>query len=216
MIDSRQIRILMADFGDSPYKPSQDEIIYEFKYVFPKETLNRGLEIVGILINVVALLLTPILYVLLPALNQSPITPVLYGFICALIVCFALRNLFVAPRGIILLSNKGMYIKGAHQIFPWHKQRFYKYGDFGVRIKLWRVGLTNKILLFTIYDIHTEYSFFAGGASSFAITQNDEIQNMREFLTLLREKTQEALEAQGKAECYNLKEKIQYKPRKDF
>ena len=206
----------MADFLDSPYKPSQDEIIYEFKYAFPKETLNRGLEIVGILINVVALLLAPILYVLLLALDQSPITPVLYGFICALIVCFALRNLFVAPRGEILLTNKGMYIKGAHQIFPWHKQRFYKYGDFGVRIKLWRVGLTNKILLFTIYDIHTEYSFFAGGASSFAITQNDEIQNMREFLTLLREKTQEALEAQGKAECYNLKEKIQYKPRKDF
>ena len=109
-----------------------------------------------------------------------------------------------------------MYIKGAHQIFPWHKQRFYKYGDFGVRIKLRRVGLTNKILLFTIYDIHTEYSFFAGGASSFAITQNDEIQNMREFLALLREKTQEVLEAQGKAESYNLKEKIQYKPRKDF
>ena len=206
----------MADFLDSPYKPSQDEIIYEFRYAFPKGTLNRGLEIVGILINVVALLLAPILYVLLLALDQSPITPVLYGFICALIVCFALRNLFVAPRGEILLTNKGMYIKGAHQIFPWHKQRFYKYGDFGVRIKLWRVGLTNKILLFTIYDIHTEYSFFAGGASSFAITQNDEIQNMREFLTLLREKTQEALEAQGKAECYNLKEKIQYKPRKDF
>ena len=206
----------MADFLDSPYKPSQDEIIYEFKYAFPKETLNRGLEIVGILINVVALLLAPILYVLLLALDQSPITPVLYGFICALIVCFALRNLFVAPRGEILLTNKGMYIKGAHQIFPWHKQRFYKYGDFGVRIKLRRVGLTNKILLFTIYDIHTEYSFFAGGASSFAITQNDEIQNMREFLALLREKTQEVLEAQGKAESYNLKEKIQYKHRKDF
>ena len=206
----------MADFGDSTYKPSQDEIIYEFRYAFPKETLNRGLEIVGILINVVALLLAPILYVLLLALDQSPITPVLYGFICALIVCVALRNLFVAPRGEIFLTNKGMYIKGAHQIFPWHKQRFYKYGDFGVRIKLRRVGLTNKILLFTIYDIHTEYSFFAGGASSFAITQNDEIQNMREFLALLREKTQEVLEAQGKAESYNLKEKIQYKHRKDF
>lgn len=206
----------MADFGDSTYKPSQDEIIYEFKYAFPKETLNRGLEIVGILMNVVALLLAPILYVLLLALDQSPITPVLYGFMCVLIVCFALRNLFVAPRGKILLTNKGMYISGAHQIFPWHTQKFYKYGDFGVRIKLRRVGLTNKILLFTIYDIHTEYSFFAGGASSFAITQNDEIQNMREFLTLLREKTQEALEAQGKAECYNLKEKIQYIHRKDF
>ena len=139
-----------------------------------------------------------------------------FPFICALIVCVALRNLFVAPRGEIFLTNKGMYIKGAHQIFPWHKQRFYKYGDFGVRIKLRRVGLTNKILLFTIYDIHTEYSFFAGGASSFAITQNDEIQNMREFLALLREKTQEVLEAQGKAESYNLKEKIQYKHRKDF
>lgn len=206
----------MADFLDSTYKPSQEEIIYEFKYAFPKGTLNRGLEIVGILINVVGLLLAPILYVLLLALDQSPITPVLYGFICALIVCVALRNLFVAPRGEILLTNKGMYIKGAHQIFPWHKQRFYKYGDFGVRIKLRRVGLTNKILLFTIYDIHTEYSFFAGGANSFAITQNDEIQNMREFLALLREKTQEVLEAQGKAESYNLKEKIQYKHRKDF
>ena len=101
----------MADFLDSPYKPSQDEIIYEFRYAFPKGTLNRGLEIVGILINVVALLLAPILYVLLLALDQSPITPVLYGFICALIVCFALRNLFVAPRGEILLTNKGMYIQ---------------------------------------------------------------------------------------------------------
>lgn len=150
----------MADFLDSTYKPSQDEIIYEFKYVFPKETLNRGLEIVGILINVVALLLTPILYVLLPALNQSPITPVLYGFICALIVCVALRNLFVAPHGIILLSNKGMYIKGAHQIFPWHKQRFYKYGDFGVRIDSYSLKLTNRVWIFTIYNIHKKYSFF--------------------------------------------------------
>lgn len=36
----------MADFRDSPYKPSQDEIIYEFKYAFPKGTLNRIARII--------------------------------------------------------------------------------------------------------------------------------------------------------------------------
>ena len=46
MIDSIQIRILMADFLDSTYKPSQDEIIYEFKYAFPKGTWNRIARII--------------------------------------------------------------------------------------------------------------------------------------------------------------------------
>ena len=202
--------------ANSTYKPSQDEIIYEFKYAFPKGTWNRIEEIIGIFLSVVSLLSVLLLWSIADVMKQNIIVFVLYHCACVIVLFSILHILFVAPRGEILLSHKGMYIKGTHRFLLWNKQRFYKYGDFGVRIDSYSLGLTNRVWVFTIYNIHKKYSFFARDTASFTIAENNEIQDMREFLALLREKTQEALEAQGKAECYNLKEKIQHKHRKDF
>lgn len=76
------------------------------------------------------------------------------------------------------------------------------------------IQATWSIKIFNIQD--KQYNVFRKNSHIYNLSQNNEIQDIRKFLALLREKTQEALEAQGKAECYNLKEKIQYKPRKDF
>ena len=124
--------------------------------------------------------------------------------------------LFFTPYTIISLINEGMYIKAVPYWGIWYCHRFYKYGSFGVCVYLGGGFNYSNFWILKIYNIHKKYSFFARDTTSFTIAKNNEIQDIRKFLTLLREKTQEALEAQGKAECYNLKEKIQYKPRKDF
>lgn len=75
----------MADFGDSPYKPSQDEIIYEFKYAFPKETLNRIEEIIGIFLTVVSLLSVLLLWSIAGVMKQNIIVFVLYHCTCVIV-----------------------------------------------------------------------------------------------------------------------------------
>ena len=64
-----------------------------------------------------------------------------------------------------------------------------------------------------IFDIDKKYSFFHKNSSVYDFTKNDEIQDMDKVLKILREKSAEALESQGKAGQYDLKEKIRYEIR---
>lgn len=84
----------MADFGDSPYKPSQDEIIYEFKYTFPKETLNRIEEIIDIFLSVVSLLSVLLLWSIAGVMKQNIIVFVLYHCACVIVFFFYLTYSF--------------------------------------------------------------------------------------------------------------------------
>ena len=127
----------MADFGDSPYKPSQDEIIYEFKYAFPKGTLNRIARIIDricctiILIACIILLdffITEILLLVSQAVSIKDFLLLSCMFLLlfslfTILILHILHNLLLAPCGEILLSHKGMYIKGTHQFSLWNKQR---------------------------------------------------------------------------------------------
>lgn len=83
----------MADFLDSTYKPSQDEIIYEFKYTFPKGTWNRIEEIVGIFLSVVSLLSVLLLWSIAGVMKQNIIVFVLYHCACVIVFFYIAHSL---------------------------------------------------------------------------------------------------------------------------
>ena len=221
----------MDNYEKSPY----GEVIYEFKYEFPKKFGNRIERILDrALLVIVALVLpffigvinelclhilqtlqykamhNPLLLLKFDNLTSVFVLILAYGFMLVL-VCAMYNNIIIMPRSKIVLYDKGMFIMATHLLGLWHKKKFYPYGSFGFYFTT--TGYVFIISRVKIFDIDKKYSFFHKNSSVYDFTKNDEIQDMDKVLKILREKSAEALESQGKAGQYDLKEKIRYEIR---
>lgn len=107
------------------------------------------------------------------------------------------------PRAKIALTDEGMYIKASYFLIGlWNRWRFYKYGDFGCYVNFdWRAGW--GIL---VYDIG-EPKPFIKNTKIYGFASNGEMQDMDKLLDILQQKSQQALESQGKAAAYDIEEK---------
>ncbi|MGX3043827.1 hypothetical protein [Helicobacter sp. T3_23-1056] len=224
------------------------EVIYEFKYEFPKKPFNRFARILDRVSWIIA---TCVFVYLAYFLNEEFLLPTLdniwamitkysylltkisnmcntllwliivfMSYVCIIIFSFcAINILFIMPRNQIFLTNKGMFVMATHLLGLWRKKRLYPYGSFSLAAHL--IGgngtLENHWQFRVCDDIDKKFSFFDFRHSRFyCIAQNNEIQDMRKFLAILRERSAEALESQGKAGKYDLKDKIKHLHRKDL
>ncbi|MGX2972309.1 hypothetical protein [Helicobacter sp. T3_23-1059] len=228
----------MDNYDKSPY----GEVIYEFKYEFPKKPFNRFSRI----LDRVSWIIATCVFVyfayflndefLLPTLDNiwTMITKhfclltkisnmcnillwliiVLMSYVCIIIFSFcAINILFIMPRNQIFLTNKGMFVMATHLLGLWRKKRLYPYGSFSLAAHL--IGgngtLENHWQFRVCDDIDKKYSGFNFKHSkTYSITKNNEIQDIGKFLAILRERSAEALDSQGKAGKYDLCDKIRY------
>lgn len=131
-----------------------------------------------------------------------------------LLVLWSFNGLFFRQRNAILLTNEGMYIRSSGFLKLWYQHRFYKYGEFGFYVNWVSSAIYTGSWIIRINDINTQYRHYFHNLSNkeskvYVIVDNDE-QDMKKLLEILREKTQEALEKQGKANQYDLREKIKH------
>ncbi|MGX2972310.1 hypothetical protein [Helicobacter sp. T3_23-1059] len=229
----------MDNYEKSPY----GEVIYEFKYEFPKKFGNRLFEFWDITIfTIIALCLplffniinddfcipilqtfqykaiyNPLLLLKLDNLIRVFVLILAYGFMI-LYAFVAVNALFMWRNNRIILTDKGIFIK-ANGLLPYKTNRFYPYGTFSFFVHSFSsiVTLCGFWQFRVCDDIDKKFSFFDFRHSRFyCIAQNNEIQDIKKLLSILRERSAEALESQGKAEKYDLKDKIKHLHRKDL
>ncbi|WP_395002029.1 hypothetical protein [uncultured Helicobacter sp.] len=209
-------------------KPSQDEIIYEFAYTFPKTLGNRIVKILDNTALTIALFVAVYWWwyffeMIFVTSNYVSLSDFLWGGIFAFILIVFLwciirivDMLLLQPHSKILLTQKGMYVKSVSfmSMKLWYDHRFYEYGSFGAYIGIGG-GQIGSFGILKIYGIHKRYSIFARNAKMYMFADNRESQDEKQLISLLREKTREALEKQG-IECHNAKEIIQHLYIKEF
>ena len=224
---------MQTDSKQMPQQPHKDEIIYEFKYSFPKGKFNRFERIVDRIATIIVFYFS--LLILTRLYNYSAIYDTmilifsyptylslenwlvlgLYS-ICFpapfLLVLWSFNGLFFRQRNAIWLTNEGMYIRSSGFLKLWYQHRFYKYGEFGFYVNWVSSAIYTGSWVIRINDINTQYRHYFHNLSNkeskvYVIVDNDE-QDMKKLLEILREKTQEALEKQSKANQYDLREKI--------
>ena len=223
---------MMNNYDKLPYW----EVIYEFKYEFPKKFGNRLYRVCSAIFVILLLLFFPLFFYIFNSdftldtlyqieiaftqyynINFSIVSQMLLRLLILLVIygfgfmfmAFYINVLFIAPRSYIVLTNKGMFMKASRPFLLWRTSKFYHYGSFGFRAKTGGHGIT--IWSIDIFDIDKEYRLFDFRHSSmYVIVTNKEIQDMDKMLAILRERSAEALESQGKAEQYDLCDKIRY------
>ncbi|MGX3043828.1 hypothetical protein [Helicobacter sp. T3_23-1056] len=230
---------MMNNYDKLPY----GEVIYEFKYEFPKKFGNRLFEFWDITIFAIIALCLPLFF---NTINDDFCIPILqtlqykaihnpllllkfdnlisvfvlilaYGFMI-LYALVAVNVLFMWRNNRIILTDKGIFIK-ANGLLLYKTNRFYPYGTFSFVVHSFSsvVTLCGFWQFRVCDDIDKKFSFFDFRHSRFyCIAQNNEIQDMRKFLAILRERSAEVLESQGKAGKYDLKDKIKHLHRKDL
>ena len=219
----------MSAWNKSP-QPHKDEIIYEFKYSFPKGWFYRVERLmiklvfwVGCLFALLMLqyqiesTLNFITSNLIMLQNIEILDYIILACLCFIIyiipclllflfICACINILFLCPYHSITLTHKGVYIKYAPLFFPYYQYKFYAYGNFsfhsyfGGKI-FWAVRVCD--------DISKNYKFFDFKHShTIPFLEYVGMQYEQEIIRILREKTQEALKKQGKAEIYNVNDRI--------
>lgn len=234
MITAEKARGVMLTWNKSQ-QPHKDEIIYEFKYSFPKGWFNRFERIVDRIATIIVFYFS--LLILTRLYNYSAIYDAmilifsyptylslenwlvlgLYSILIPLpflLVLWSFNGLFFRQRNAIFLTNEGMYIRSSGFLKLWYQHRFYKYGEFGFYVQKIGGAIYTSNWTIRINDINTQYRHYFHNLSNkeskvYVIVDNDE-QDMKKLLEILREKTQEALEKQGKANQYDLREKIKH------
>ncbi|MBD5165896.1 hypothetical protein [Helicobacter sp.] len=213
-------------------QPHKDEIIYEFKYSFPKGWGDRVERIID-RINWLIVLLASLLFLcaFYEGIFYPTIKPIfashfnmqtLLGIFVLLLVffilqlplitmiVFSLHTFILQPHNTFVLTSDGIYINATRGILLWKTKQFYPYGTFSLMTQnIWGLGFSQSSLAIKICDdIDKEYRLFDFKHSKFFTFAINGENDIKEFLQILREKTQEALQRQGRAEKYNLKEKI--------
>ena len=199
-------------------KPQQDKIIYEFKYTFPKKAwfiFERFLRRIVLLIVFFASYAIITFYYNSFAQTRGDIYDIiiflLHILIPSILMLIAFNSFFIMPRAKIALTDEGMYIKASYFLIGlWNRWRFYKYGDFGCRVDI----LSARFYDDWIVGIYNIDKYKISEVKLYALASNGEMQDMDKLLDILQQKSQQALESQGKAAAYDIEEKIRYRYKK--